>query len=89
MAKPAFLVVALLHFSSMEAIGGAMGGPFAAEVFGDVPNFTNITPVARSTTRSDRSAACDNFDTKRQLIDQRHHTPPTSPCVAAKFVRNC
>jgi len=31
-------------FTSMDAFGAAMGGPGAATVMGDIPNFTNVQP---------------------------------------------
>ena len=40
-----FLAVALLTFSSEEAFNAAMKGEAAAEVLGDIPNYTNLQPV--------------------------------------------
>lgn len=41
-----FTLVAQLTFSSAEAMQAALGGPRAAEVFGDIANFTDTQPVA-------------------------------------------
>lgn len=41
-----FVLIAHLTFDSPEAMAGALGGPRAAEVTGDVANFTDIVPVA-------------------------------------------
>jgi conserved hypothetical protein len=43
-AQPPYVAIANLVFESPEALQKSMGGPRAAEVVGDVPNFTNITP---------------------------------------------
>ena len=42
-AEPPFAVMAILDFESLEAFGKAAGehGP---ELFGDIPNFTNVQP---------------------------------------------
>jgi uncharacterized protein (TIGR02118 family) len=42
-----FLVIVNLTFKDAEALGASLGGPRAAEVMGDVANFTDITPVAQ------------------------------------------
>lgn len=47
---PAALAVAVLTFTDGAARDAAMAGPDAAEVFGDVPNFTTISPVAQRLT---------------------------------------
>ena len=44
--NPAFLAVALLEFANAAARERCLGSPEAADVFGDVPNFTDIAPVA-------------------------------------------
>jgi uncharacterized protein (TIGR02118 family) len=40
-----FLAMAFLTFASMEAFQGALGGPHAATIMGDIPNFTGVTPI--------------------------------------------
>ena len=42
-----FAVIVNLTFRDAEALGASMGGPRAAEVMGDVANFTDIVPVAQ------------------------------------------
>ena len=41
-----FRVVALLTFASAEALGKAAAA-HGAEVFGDIPNFTDVQPVSQ------------------------------------------
>jgi len=43
-SPPAFEVIAVLKFESMEAFGAA-AAQHGAEVMGDIPNFTNVQPV--------------------------------------------
>jgi uncharacterized protein (TIGR02118 family) len=43
-APPAYMAVAHLTFDSVEAFNGAFG-PHADEILGDIPNYTNATPV--------------------------------------------
>ena len=45
--SPASLAVAVLTFTDGAARDAAISGPDAAEVFGDVANFTTISPVAQ------------------------------------------
>jgi uncharacterized protein (TIGR02118 family) len=40
-----YYAVAHLLFDSMESFGAAMGAPSAAEVLGDVANYTDVPPV--------------------------------------------
>lgn len=42
-----FILIVNLTFASPEAMASALGGPRAAEVMGDVVNFTDIVPVAQ------------------------------------------
>jgi uncharacterized protein (TIGR02118 family) len=42
----AFLCVGILTFRDAAALGAAMAVPGAAEVMGDIPNFTNVQPTA-------------------------------------------
>jgi uncharacterized protein (TIGR02118 family) len=44
-AAPAYLLLALLTFTSAEAFNAALGGPRTAEIMADVANFTGIQPV--------------------------------------------
>ena len=39
-----YLAMAFLRFGSAEAMKAAMGGPHAAEIIGDIANFTNVQP---------------------------------------------
>ena len=42
--EAAYLVIASLYFDSPEAFGAAFG-PVAAQVQGDIPNYTDIEPI--------------------------------------------
>lgn len=44
--SPAYYAIALLAFTDAAAFNTAMTSPEAADVFGDVANFTDIAPVA-------------------------------------------
>ena len=48
-AKPPYSMVALLEFESMEAFGSA-AAQHGAELFGDIPNFTDAKPVVQFNT---------------------------------------
>lgn len=43
--KPPYVAIANLAFESPQALQASMGGPRAAEVVGDIANFTDIAPV--------------------------------------------
>lgn len=45
--NPAYHAVAILTFRDADALATAIGSPEAADVFGDVPKFTDIAPVAQ------------------------------------------
>lgn len=45
--NPAYHAVAMLTFRDATALAAAIGSPEAADVFGDVPKFTDIAPVAQ------------------------------------------
>ena len=45
-STPLYRVIAMLSFSSIEAFGKAAGA-HGAEIFGDIPNFTDVTPVVQ------------------------------------------
>ncbi len=49
-AGPTYLLVALLTFQSAEAFGAA-AAQHAAEIFADIPNFTNLSPVLQFNER--------------------------------------
>lgn len=40
-----FLIMATLEWESQESVQTAMQNPSSAEVFADIPNFTNVKPV--------------------------------------------
>lgn len=44
-AAPSVKVSATLYWDSKESLEKALGGDKAGEIFGDVPNFTNIGPT--------------------------------------------
>ena len=43
-SPPPFIIVAELSFATMGDVQQAMNGPHAAEIFGDVANFTDANP---------------------------------------------
>ena len=43
---PLYVCVGALNFDSVEAFQGAFG-PHVAEIMGDIPNYTNATPVVQ------------------------------------------
>ena len=43
-SKAPYRVMAVVDFESLEALQAAIGAD-GDEIFGDIPNFTNITPV--------------------------------------------
>jgi uncharacterized protein (TIGR02118 family) len=46
-AESPYFAIGLIHFASAEALGAAMTGEHAAEIMGDIPNFTNVTPIVQ------------------------------------------
>lgn len=45
--EPPFPAQALLRFSSVEAFQAAIGGEHAAEILGDIANFTDVQPIVQ------------------------------------------
>src|SRR3569833_428156 len=45
-STPRYRVIAMLSFSSLEDFGKAAGA-HGAEIFGDIPKFTDVTPVVQ------------------------------------------
>jgi uncharacterized protein (TIGR02118 family) len=45
-----YRVIALLSFASVEALQGAVAA-HGAEIFADIPNFTDVTPVVQVNER--------------------------------------
>ena len=43
-SPPAFSAMGHLYFDSVEAFEGAFG-PYAGEIMGDIPNYTNVQPT--------------------------------------------
>ena len=43
---PPFIATGIMEFESVEAFAAALG-PHAAQVMGDIPNFTNVQPVVQ------------------------------------------
>lgn len=48
--KPPYVAIANLAFESPQALQASMGGPRAAEVVGDIANFTDIAPIRQLST---------------------------------------
>ncbi|WP_407280884.1 EthD family reductase [Aromatoleum evansii] len=48
-APPIYIAMALLHFDSVDAFLAAFG-PHAAEILGDIPNYTDISPAIQVST---------------------------------------
>jgi uncharacterized protein (TIGR02118 family) len=46
-----FLAIALIRFGSMAAFEAALNGEHAAEIMGDIANFTNVQPVIQVNER--------------------------------------
>ena len=46
-----YLAIALLGFATPEDLQAAIGGPHAAEIVGDIANFTNVRPVIQVNER--------------------------------------
>jgi uncharacterized protein (TIGR02118 family) len=44
---PAFATIVQVDFASMEAFQAAMAHPRSAEVHGDVPNYSGVTPLVQ------------------------------------------
>jgi len=44
-----YLAIALLTFGSQAGLDSALGGPHAAEIMGDIANFTNVQPILQMT----------------------------------------
>lgn len=49
--EAAFLAIALIRFQSPEHLRAAVTGEHAAEIMGDIANFTNIQPVLQVNER--------------------------------------
>lgn len=45
--SPAYAAIAVIDFRDGAAIDRALGSPEAAEIFGDIANFTDLEPVAQ------------------------------------------
>ena len=46
-----YLAIGIIHFDSDEALHAALAGEHAAEVIGDIANFTNVQPVMQVNDR--------------------------------------
>jgi uncharacterized protein (TIGR02118 family) len=42
-----FYAIGLIHFASREALNDAIAGEHAAEVMGDIANFTKVKPIVQ------------------------------------------
>lgn len=42
-----YFAIGLIDFESAEKLGAALAGEDAAKVLGDIPNFTNVTPIVQ------------------------------------------
>ena len=49
--EPPFLAIALIRFDTMDRFRAALAGPHAAEIMGDIANFTDVTPVIQVNER--------------------------------------
>lgn len=50
-SEPPFLAIGIIHFQSADALQAAMAGEHAAEVIGDIANFTNVQPIIQVNER--------------------------------------
>jgi uncharacterized protein (TIGR02118 family) len=46
-----FFAIGILHFDSAEALQAAMTGEHAAEIIGDIRNFTDVQPIIQVNER--------------------------------------
>ena len=46
-----YFAIGILHFESLNALKAALAGEHAAEVMGDIPNFTDTEPVIQINER--------------------------------------
>jgi uncharacterized protein (TIGR02118 family) len=44
-SAPAFFAIGIIRFESAEALQAAMTGEHAAEIIGDIANFTDVQPL--------------------------------------------
>ena len=49
--EPAFLAIASITFDTMDSFQAAMAGPHAAQIIGDIVNFTNVQPIIQVNER--------------------------------------
>jgi uncharacterized protein (TIGR02118 family) len=49
-SRSQYLIQATLEWESEEALKAALAAPASAEVFGDISNFTNVTPITLAGT---------------------------------------
>jgi uncharacterized protein (TIGR02118 family) len=52
-----FLAIAIIHFASAEALRAALTGEHAAEIIGDIANFTRVRPILQLNERIPAPAA--------------------------------
>ncbi|KAJ5121488.1 uncharacterized protein N7515_009449 [Penicillium bovifimosum] len=45
-SRSEYLIQATLEWESEDALKAALGSPASADVFGDIPNFTNVKPIS-------------------------------------------
>jgi len=50
-SAPAFFAIGIIHFESDDALQAALTGAHAAEVMGDIPNFTDVQPIIQVNER--------------------------------------
>jgi uncharacterized protein (TIGR02118 family) len=50
-SEPPFFAIGILHFDSAEALKAALNGEHAAEVIGDIRNFTDVQPIIQVNDR--------------------------------------
>lgn len=50
-SEAAFFAIALIRFHSLDQFQAAMTGEHAAEIMGDIANFTSVTPLVQVNER--------------------------------------
>ena len=50
-SEPPYFAIGIIHFESEDALNAALTGEHAAEVMGDIRNFTDVQPIVQINER--------------------------------------